>query len=121
MATWHWPILLVLALPALADTTEERALELNQELEFMMGVAAKPRVWGKGSLPPRDKRSGPAPTQMPKGIENLEERYFSDEVSFQAAQAERTDAELEASVDEPLAAESERVDGMPPKALRRKR
>ncbi|MFP5458251.1 MAG: hypothetical protein ACLGG7_05910 [Bacteriovoracia bacterium] len=118
MATRCGLILLLLSIGALADTAEERALELNQEMEFLMSVAAKPRVWGKGSLPARDKRSGPAPTQM-KGIENLEERYFSDEVSLQAAQAQR-DATLEGEeiIDVP---DSERVDGTPPKTLRRKR
>lgn len=118
MATRCGLILLLLSFGALADTAEERALMLNQEMDFLMSVAAKPRVWGKGSLPAQDKRSGPAPTQM-KGIENLEERYFSDEVSLQAAQAQRDASPEEDETQDVI--DTERVDGTPPKTLRRKR
>jgi hypothetical protein len=117
-----WPVILSVFLSgaALADSTEERAMELNEELEFMMSAAPKPRVWSKGSLPPVDKRSGPAPSQVP-GVENLEERFFSDEVNYQAARAvapqENTDEELESAEFE----STERIDGSAPRGLKRKR
>ncbi len=66
--------------------TNEMAYLLNLEMESLMQTASKPKVWSSGRLPPRDQRSGPAPTQM-EGVENLEERFFSDEVSFQAARS----------------------------------
>ncbi len=66
--------------------SNEIAYLLNLEMDGLMQSAAKPKVWSAGKLPPRDQRSGPAPSQM-QGIENLEERFFSDEVSFQAARS----------------------------------
>lgn len=66
--------------------SNEIAYLLNLEMESLMEVAAKPKVWSAGKLPPRDQRSGPAPSQM-QGVENLEERFFSDEVNFQSARS----------------------------------
>lgn len=89
-------LLILLIIPAVhASTKEERALQLNEEMEFMMSVANKPVIWADGSLPPTSERSGPAPTQM-EGIENLENRFFQDEVKFQAAQALEPSTETEA-------------------------
>ena len=59
-----------------------------------MQAAPKPKVWSAGNLPSRDQRSGPAPSQM-QGVENLEERFFSDEVNFQAARSLDVPAEEE--------------------------
>ncbi len=102
------PILLLLVAPqALAQSQTERALQLNEEMEFLLGSAGKPRIWRDGTLPPRAQRSGPAPSQM-EGVDNLEKRFFSDEVSFQAARAERSNDE--SSSDE----QDYRVDGSVP-------
>ena len=103
-------LLIMLIIPTvLASTTQERALQLNEEMEFLMSVANKPRIWGEGSLPNRSERSGPAPTQM-EGIENLEDRFFQDEVKFQAAQA--LDTTEDESEDETV--RDYRVDGTVP-------
>ena len=69
-----------------AFDSDEIAYLLNLEMEGLMKAAPKPRVWASGSLPSRNQRSGPAPTQM-DGVENLEQRFFSDEVNFQAARS----------------------------------
>jgi hypothetical protein len=81
-------VIALISLPLLstASSTEERAFLLNQEMEYLMSTASTPKVWGKGSLLPRNQRSGPAPSQI-EGIENLEERFFSDEVRFQSARS----------------------------------
>jgi|GEM_PF-6704363 len=104
----RWLFIMLIIPTVLASTTQERALQLNEEMEFLMSVANKPRIWGEGSLPSRSERSGPAPTQM-EGIENLEDRFFQDEVKFQAAQALDTteDAEEESN--------DYRVDGTVPR------
>ena len=105
---------LLLAACAWANTQEERALQLNEEMDFLMSVAAKPKVWSSGNLPPRAKRSGPAPSQM-EGIENVEDRYFTDEVNFKAAQAvePKQVEDKEPTFEE--AEDSYRVDGTVPK------
>lgn len=106
------PLILILVSPAvLAQSREERALQLNEEMEFLMGNAAKPHIWRDGSLPARSLRSGPAPSQL-EGIENLEDRFFRDEVSFQAARSEAP-AEEEPTFEE--AERAYRVDGSVPK------
>ena len=108
----RWLLILLIIPTVSASTKEERALQLNEEMEFLLGDAGKPVIWSDGSLPAASERSGPAPTQM-EGVENLENRFFQDEVKFQAAQA------LGPAVDED-AAEDERadyrVDGTVPKA-----
>jgi hypothetical protein len=114
MAIFKVIFLLLLSTPLLADSPEERALQLNEEMEYLMGVAAKPKVWSSGNLPPRSRRSGPAPSQM-EGIENIEDRFFTDEVNLKAAKAaETTDREVESTdLDEEEA--DYRVDGSVPK------
>ncbi len=108
----RWLLIMSIIPTVLASTTHERALQLNEEMEYLMSVANKPRIWGEGSLPNRSERSGPAPTQM-EGIENLENRFFQDEVKFQAAQALEPAVDEESSEDE---AADYRVDGTVPQA-----
>ena len=102
----RWLFILVIIPTVFASTKEERALQLNEEMEFLMGAAGKPVIWADGSLPAPSERSGPAPTQM-EGIENLENRFFQDEVKFQAAQALDTSENAEETKDY-------RVDGTVP-------
>lgn len=78
--------LAIISTQLFAFDSDEIAYLLNQEMEGLMKAAPKPKVWASGSLPSRNQRSGPAPTQM-DGVLNLEERFFSDEVNFQAAKA----------------------------------
>ena len=75
-----------------AYESDEIAYLLNQEMENLIKAAPKAKVWASGSLPSLDQRSGPSPTQM-EGIENLEQRFFSDEVSFQAARSMEVEPE----------------------------
>jgi hypothetical protein len=77
-----------------ASTREERAFLLNQEMEALLQAAAKPKIWRDGSLPPVDQRSGPSPSQIPQ-MENLEERFFSDNVRFQSARAMTSEEDSE--------------------------
>jgi len=107
--------LLFVSSSLLASSQEERAIELNEEMDFLMSVAAKPRVWSHGSLPPRSRRSGPAPSQM-EGVEDIEERYFSDEVNFRAARAQSTKVEEEKEPTFQDVEDSYRVDGTVPKS-----
>jgi hypothetical protein len=78
--------LAIISTQLFAFDSDEIAYLLNQEMEGLMKAAPKPKVWASGSLPSRNQRSGPAPTQM-DGVENLEQRFFSDEVNFQAARS----------------------------------
>jgi hypothetical protein len=72
-----------------AQSVEEEAMILNQELEFLQNKATSPKVWGASS--PRT-RSGPAKGSMP-GVENLEERFFSDDVTLRTARSEAIERE----------------------------
>lgn len=105
----RWLLILLILPTVFASTKEERALQLNEEMEFLLGAASKPVIWADGSLPAASERSGPAPTQM-EGIENLENRFFQDEVKFQAAQALETPEETDSET------KDYRVDGTLPKA-----
>lgn len=78
--------LAIISTQVFAFDSDEIAYLLNLEMEGLMKAAPKPKVWASGSLPSLDQRSGPAPTQM-EGVENLEQRFFSDEVTFQAARS----------------------------------
>ena len=107
-----WPLVFMLSSSTLlAQSREERALRLNEEMEFLLGVASKPHIWRSSELPSRLERSGPAPTQM-EGVENLEQRFFRDEVNFQAARAEAVD-DPEPSFEE--AEKAYRLDGSVPR------
>ncbi len=114
------PLLLLYTLPTLAQDlgADERALQLAQELEYLRAEAPKARVWGENRRLDLARQSGPAPTQMPAGIEKIEDRYFRDEVRFQDARAEALGEDSE-YVEERES--TDRVDGSVPKALRRKR
>ena len=121
MAIRPWSILVLLPLSALAQTTAaEQAVILNEEMAFLMDSAPKARVYAApdASANPdfRQRRNGPAPTQMP-GVERAEDRYFSDEVTFQAAASDRiTPEEDEANAyDEEAAEDGYRMDGTLPK------
>ena len=86
MKTLTLLVLGIISTELFAFDSDEIAYLLNQEMESLMKAAPKPKVWASGSMPSRNQRSGPAPTQM-EGVENLEEKFFSDEVNFQAARS----------------------------------
>ncbi len=106
------PLLALLVAPAFAAMTpEERALILNEEMDFLLKAAPQARVWSRpDNIPSTTPRSGPAPSQVP-GVENLEDRFFSDEVSFQAAASTDPAAQEEDAQERPAA---KRVDGTLP-------
>jgi hypothetical protein len=83
-------ILLLLSFPLWAQSTpEERALILNEEMDFLLKSAPQVRVYAAPSNAAAPARgSGLSPSQMPAGVESLEDNYFSDEVRFQAAAAD---------------------------------
>lgn len=86
---------LLVALAVMDTTMDERALILNNEMEFLMESASHPRG---GQASQETVLSGPAtgltPGQM-QGVENLEERYFSDEVAVKASAVQPDDEEDE--------------------------
>ncbi|MBY0515853.1 MAG: hypothetical protein K2P81_03015 [Bacteriovoracaceae bacterium] len=112
MATFRLILILVFSTSVMAASSEERALQLNEEMDYLMSVAKKPKVWSQGNLPPRAERSGPREIEIP-GIENLENKYFTDDVSFQAAKSEELKQYDEPTEEE--AKKSYRVDGTVPK------
>lgn len=86
-------LLALLPLTSLAQmSSAERAMILNQEMDFLMQAAPKAETYAapSASATPdfRQRRNGIAPSQMP-GVERAEDRYFSDEVTFKAAAADR--------------------------------
>lgn len=118
MATKLWPTLMLVPALAYALTAEERALQLNEEMDWMLKAAPKAQVYGSPEFAGqtrRGARNGLAPTQM-QGVENVEDRFFSDEVRFQAAASDR--------INETQAIEDDfetdyRVDGRVPKSSKR--
>lgn len=83
-------ILLLLCFPVWAQSTpEERALILNEEMDFLLKSAPQVEVYtAPSNAVAPTRRSGQAPSQMPEGVESAEDNYFSDEVRFQAAAAD---------------------------------
>jgi hypothetical protein len=69
-----------------AMTAQERAIILNQELEFLMQEAPKPQIWARGNLPSMENRSGPTESMLP-GVEDIEKRFFKDQVRMQSARS----------------------------------
>lgn len=120
MAMRPWPLLLLLPLSTLAETSAEQALILNEEMAYLMQMAPKAQVFAAPDAGPsgRPRRSGQAPSQM-DGVDRSEERIFSDEVSFQAAASDTITPEQDESRDyDEEAAEDYRVDGTAPRRSR---
>lgn len=102
------------------SSTAERALILNEEMDYLLKAAPKVQVWSEpeaNAAPDfRRRRNGVAPSQMP-GVENTEERYFSDEVTLKAAASDRINEEPEegSEYDEEARDDGYRVDGTVPR------
>ena len=125
MATKRFIGLAMLSLRVFADTSAENAMILNEEMEYLLKVADQAQVYAEpGAGPSRalnDRSNGIAPTQM-RDIERAEDRYFSDEVSFQAAASEQTSPTEDTDfVDEDSGDDDFRMDGRPPKRRARSR
>lgn len=101
-------------------SASEQALILNDEMNYLLNSATSARVYSAPDTTAapdnRLRRNGPAPSQMP-GVERLEDRYFSDEVSVQAAASDRITPEAQESsaYDEEAREDGYRVDGTMPK------
>lgn len=113
---------LLFPLSLLAQSNAEQAIMLNEEMNQLMKSATDVKVWAAPGTSSRSgiQRNGVAPSQM-KGVENLEDRYFSDDVTFQAAASDRINeedpyADSELEEDKPLS--DYRLDGTAPKKRR---
>ena len=105
------------------SSSAERAAILNEEMNFLMNSARQVQVYAapdaSSTLDMRQRRNGIAPSQMP-GVERTENRYFSDEVNFQAAASDRISDEPEegSEYDQEAAEDGFTMDGTRPKRSR---
>jgi hypothetical protein len=95
---------------------EERALLLNQEMDFLLKAAPQVRVHGAPTAKATAISSGLAPSQMPVGIESsAEDNYFTDQVRFQAAASDKITGDQDAPLPEDDEALGFPIDGKAPK------
>lgn len=108
---------------ALAMSEAEEAIMLNEEMAQLMKSSTKVKIWAAPGSSARSQLDGPrnglAPSQM-KGVDDIEDRYFKDEVSFQAAASDRINEDLyeDSSLNEEEPTSDYRMDGTVPKKRR---